>query len=46
MVSHIDAIRDLQALSRKYPKAQPVCDRAITALIVLADRLHKYEVGK
>jgi hypothetical protein len=46
MVSHIDAIRDLQALGRKYPDVRERCDEVIEAIIILADKRRKYEAGK
>lgn len=46
MVNPIKVIRELQWLSRTHPDLREICDRAITALIVLADKLRKYEADK
>lgn len=46
MVSHIDAISKMQWLARQYPELRELSKDVITAIIILADKLRKYEADK
>lgn len=46
MADPTGAIRDLQWLARTHPELRDICDKAITALLVLNDKLRKQEAGK
>jgi hypothetical protein len=46
MNAPLDAIRDLQWLARTHPEMREIADKAISAILVLQDKLRKQEAER